>query len=481
MALLIAGAVVAGIAGAAATVFVHPIAGFAVLLGLTAGIAIVVSTDIGLLAMIAVVYLLPFGVMPLPIGSVRLTFLDITLTVLLAVWLIRMLTKPEFPLITGPFDLPILAFVGLAAVSYILGVNSASNEIFRFFLKTINSILIFWTVLNVVRSFDSLRLATTGIILAGGGAGLIATVLHIMPDVTAESLLNALRIFNYPTGDVLRFIAETRIERAIGTAIDPNILGGMLMLTVPLIFTQLLSPERMLSKRTLWIVAVAVGAGLLLSYSRGAWLGSMGALVALGSIRYRKLWLLFVPLAILILVLPQGEIAIDRLLQGIQGQDLATQMRIGEFNDSVRLIERYPFFGVGFGNAPDIDLFRGRAAAANLYLIVAQQMGLVGLAAFLLIAMAFFWYLSRNRFGVDQPGYQAFQLGYAASIGAALLAGFVDHYFFNLDFPHTIALFWLFVGLATVTTRLGVIDRELLPRAETIETVQPPGLREREP
>ena len=479
MALLIAGAVVAGIAGAAATVFVHPVAGFAVLLGLIAGVAIVVNTDVGLLAIIAVVYLLPFGVMPLPIGSVRLTFLDITLTVLLAVWLIRMLTKPEFPLITGPFDLPIFAFIGLAAVSYILGVNSASNEIFRFFLKTINSILIFWTVLNVVRSFDSLRLATRGIILAGGGAGLIATVLHIMPDATAESLLNALRIFNYPTGDVLRFIAETEIERAIGTAIDPNILGGMLMLSVPLIFTQLLSPERVLSKRTLWIVAAAVGTGLLLSYSRGAWLGSMGALVALGSIRYRKLWLLFVPLAILVLILPQGEIAIDRLLQGIQGQDLATQMRIGEFNDSVRLIERYPFFGVGFGNAPDIDLFRGRAAAANLYLIVAQQMGLVGLAAFLTIALAFFVHVWRNRFGSDQPGRQALQLGYAASIGAALLAGFVDHYFFNLDFPHTIALFWLFVGLATVTTRLGIIDRRLSPQQEALQAVQPPRLRER--
>ncbi len=35
-----------------------------------------------------------------------------------------------------------------------------------------------------------------------------------------------------------------------------------------------------------------------------------------------------------------------------------------------------------------------------------------------------------------------------------LIGGVFDHYFFNLDFHHSVTLFWLFVGLAAVSTRL---------------------------
>ena len=43
------------------------------------------------------------------------------------------------------------------------------------------------------------------------------------------------------------------------------------------------------------------------------------------------------------------------------------------------LIARYPIFGVGFTGVPDIDLYLG---VSMLYLIIAENMGLVGLASF---------------------------------------------------------------------------------------------------
>ena len=36
-----------------------------------------------------------------------------------------------------------------------------------------------------------------------------------------------------------------------------------------------------------------------------------------------------------------------------------------------------------------------------------------------------------------------------------IVGGLFEHYFFNLDFPYSVALFWLYVALAMVAVRLG--------------------------
>ena len=37
----------------------------------------------------------------------------------------------------------------------------------------------------------------------------------------------------------------------------------------------------------------------------------------------------------------------------------------------------------------------------------------------------------------------------------AMIGGLTDHYFFNLKFPHSVVLFWMYVGLGAVAVRLG--------------------------
>ena len=62
-------------------------------------------------------------------------------------------------------------------------------------------------------------------------------------------------------------------------------------------------------------------------------------------------------------------------------------MRFGEYKDALILIARYPFFGVGFTGVPDIDIYLG---VSMLYLIIAENMGLIGLAIFVAILVGFF-------------------------------------------------------------------------------------------
>nr|MBP6804200.1 polymerase [Chloroflexota bacterium] len=142
---------------------------------------------------------------------------------------------------------------------------------------------------------------------------------------------------------------------------------------------------------------------------------------------------------------------------GIQGQDLATQMRFGEYKDALILIQRYPLFGVGFAGTPDIDIYLG---VANVYFTIAEVMGLVGLFAFFSVIATVFAYAFFNRRTFKQnERLDAVWLGLHAALVGGLVAGVFDHYLFNLEFHHAVTAFWLLVGMAAASTRLGIENK----------------------
>jgi O-antigen ligase len=155
---------------------------------------------------------------------------------------------------------------------------------------------------------------------------------------------------------------------------------------------------------------------------------------------------------VLLLILPQTQTYVNHFLQGIRGEDLATQMRFGEYKDALILIRRYPWLGVGFAGSPDIDTYIG---VSNVYLLIAEQMGLIGLTGFLIIVVVFFArFWQTRKLAAAESELSAMWWGLHTGIVSALVGGIFDHYFFNLDFHHSVTLFWLVLGLATVATTL---------------------------
>ena len=125
-------------------------------------------------------------------------------------------------------------------------------------------------------------------------------------------------------------------------------------------------------------------------------------------------------------------------------------MRLGEYKDAFILISRYPWLGVGFAGTPDIDIYIG---VSSVYLLIAEQMGLVGLFVFLAIMAIFFAYTGRARWRMRKgTRLESILLGLVTALAGAMVAGILDHYLFNLNFPHAVALFWLWLGLAMAAT-----------------------------
>ncbi len=448
-----------------------PAIAFAIAVG-AIGAAIVLSNiEYGLFAVIGVAVLLPFGALPLNLGF-NPTFLDLALLALFGMWVLRGLSGQGGSLVTTPLALPILIFLVLAVFSFVAGLAYApvDRETLRHFAEVLISVALFFVVVNLVRTREGLERVITALILAGFISALLGVLLYFLPRDLTIRLLSMLRVFKYPTGDnVLRFIEDDPANpmRAISTSVDPNVLGGLMILVTALTTPQLFAARPLLPRRVLFVILATMAVCMILTFSRGALLGLGLALAVVATVRYRPMMALLILGAALILFLPFTQDYVGHFQDAFMGSDRATQMRLGEYKDALNLISRYPIFGVGFGGSPDIDTYIG---VSSVYLLIAEEMGLVGLGAFLLTLGVFFYRVVVGWFEglARDPDLAPILLGIAGALLGAMIGGLTDHYFFNLKFPHSVALFWTFVGLGMTTVRLSVQESDAFDKSHTL-------------
>lgn len=441
--------------------FGGPIAAAAVMLAAIAALVVLRDIEIGFWAVIAVVALLPFATLPFDIGLTP-TFLDMALGAVLAVWIVTLISGRQRSITLSPVTLPLIILIVIAIFAFIFGLNNGplTPTLLRKFAELLVSLGFVLVIIDYCTSWKRLERLVKILLLAGAAASAIAIGLWLLPEDTANTMLNTLSRLGYPGGWIIRYIEENPAlsERAIGTSVDPNVLGGLLLMIGALAGPQIVAKRPLFAR---WLTLIIIGlifVALILTFSRSAMFGLAAGLAFVAAVRYRRLLPYMLVVAIGLLMLPMAQGYIGRFIEGFQGQDLATQMRFGEYKDALTLIQRYPLIGVGFAGTPDIDIYLG---VANVYLTIAQVMGLLGLVAFFTVIITVFGYAYFNRRWFEvHPQRDAIWLGLHAALVGGLVAGFFDHYLFNLEFHHAVTVFWIFLGLATAATHLGASDTQ---------------------
>jgi len=450
-------ALAAGLAVGAYVAVLSPMLAVVGVAAIVAGLLMLRDTQWGLIAILGLICLLPFGALPFKLGFTP-TFLDLALIAVYFVWIARVAVGKGGKFQGTALGLPIAVFMLLAVASFVAGLAHAylDQYVVRHFAEILLSIGLFFVIVNCVRTERQLRVLVLVMMLAGFAAALIGIFLYFVPSTWSIRLLSALGRVGYPTGSgVLRYVEDNPdlALRAISTSTDPNVLGGLLILITTLTAAQFFARKPLLPRRAVAVMFVTDALCLYLTYSRGSMMGLAAGLGLLALIKYRRLLVVMVVAAGLLLLLPQAQDYVQHFIEGIQLQDLATLMRLGEYKDAVILISRHPWIGVGFVGTPESSLYIG---VSMVYLLIAEEMGLIGLSVFLLIVGLFFrqvWMalpMARER-----EGLEAILLGLATAVAGILVGGIFDHYFFNLNFPHSVSIFWIYLGLGMVAVRLG--------------------------
>jgi O-antigen ligase len=448
-ALLMGGAaVLAGLAAAWVASRIGAVETFALLLAIPLGALALRSVWVSFGAILAVITLAPFVVLPVAIGEANPTLFEIvTLAAVVSYGAILMLDRSQRLYLSTPL-VAWFVLAGYLVFAFMFGARfGLTNDLLRLFGRFGLALMLFWLTIQLVRErHDGRRLV---LLLVAGAALAAGVALALYAGGTSFTFRMLLKLvpYGYPDTRVVRFIEDNPANpmRAVGTGVDPNAFGGLVMvgfiLAVGLAFSR-----RPLAPRSLaWAAVGLTGLAVLLTYSRGAWLGSALGAGIIVWFRARALMPLALVSAFAAALAGVGMGFLIRLEAGLRFQDAATRQRLNEYDNALAIIREHPWFGIGFGDAPSPEFGVG---VSSIYLLIAEQTGLLGLSFFLLVVAM-----------LAARGLRAFRatdddlvLACGATLAAILTVGLVDHYFFNIRFVHMVALFWILAGLMVAIT-----------------------------
>jgi O-antigen ligase len=292
-------------------------------------------------------------------------------------------------------------------------------------------------------------------------AGIFMGTLSVLQYLTGSFENN---FWGFAQAEWMQIVGDTNGYRLSGPVGDPNFYAQTMIVLVPLAL------ERMLNERG-WMLRLLAAWALLASiltviftFSRGGFIALAVVLVAmLIMIPRRTAYLPFLLIAgvVLLAVLPSGYGERIFTLQdvlaagdtGLRTEDYALRGRVSENLTAWMMFREHPILGVGWSNFP--LLYQEYAqriglapeaeerAAHNLYLEVAAESGLVGLAVFGVLL----WVLARSVLMAYRKFTQkglALYASLSAALGVALLGYLTAAIFIHGAYPR---YFWLLVGV----------------------------------
>jgi putative inorganic carbon (HCO3(-)) transporter len=391
---------------AAGRVPLHPAWAVAALVALAAGVALVLDNPAwGVCGLITIIYWNASDVVTDTWGFSWVLRLAIAGTLAAAVW--DGLTTSAPRRWRWPVLAPMLAY-GAAQALAAIGAGdrpAAAGALFEYG----KALVVFYIVANLLRSPRTLRWGVNAVLTA---------VLLLAAPVIYQGVTGSANTFWGFGARLYKQIVPGQFGWRLGGAMgDPNFLAMVLVAALPLALLQALERGAGWPRR---LFALAAGgaalAATLFTYSRGAFVGLAVVLGVLALRHPRRRWLLAGMLAALLGVLalrPQDLLArLRSLTQLAHAQqtllpDASFQVRRNALDAGALMFRDHPLLGVGPDNFPDSYLkYSALVGLASdptlrdphdLYIQIAAETGLVGLAAFAWLLWASFALMERGR------------------------------------------------------------------------------------
>jgi O-antigen ligase len=271
--------------------------------------------------------------------------------------------------------------------------------------------------------------------------------------------------------DTLEKGIRTRAFSIIGS---PNILGSLMVLLIPVSIGFICSETRTLKKLAFAGMTFIMTLCLVVTYSRGAWIGFAVAMAVLALMIDKRL---LIPAAL-------GAVAVfifvpsvgDRLVYLISPQYMKSSLTAGRairWLTGLKMLKENPLLGVGlgrFGGAVAMtNKLPGTFYMDNYFLKTAVEMGLIGLTAFcVLIYNALAWSFRALRNLANTRSLRPAQGALAGMIGV-VIHNFVENVF---EVPMMVTYFWLFAAIIIFLGYVYGKDEHNTVDQQNMETIQ---------
>ncbi|HZH91997.1 MAG TPA: O-antigen ligase family protein [Pyrinomonadaceae bacterium] len=395
---------------------------------------------LGLFLFTIVLYFRPYELIPSLAGFTSMAFW-LAVPTLLVFLVSQFALEGNLTARTREVDLALLLLLtGLLSIPLAIEPGEAWDEFNHAFWK---AVMMFIVIMNVARTERRLK----GLIFLGLAVG---------------CMLSVGAINDYRAG---RFLVEgQRVAGVVGGMFgNPNDLALHLVTMIPLAFGLLLHTRRWLAKPLYAACIFVMVGGLIATFSRGGFLGLIGACFVLAWKMGRRNRALIIVLLLGLLVasvaLAPGEYA-SRLSSITTAADASSHSRRALLIRSIVVALANPLLGIGMGNFHIVAI--GESVSHNAYTQVASEMGMAAMIIYIMFTV-----VPIRRLGlIERETYEtrrSSRIYYlSVAIQASLVAYMISSFFGSVAFQYYV---YYLVGYAVALRRIyeAQTGREVTP------------------
>ena len=342
----------------------------------------------------------------------------------------------------APTNRYILLYAAIYMAGTLFSVNLRSS--LNPGLLTVCFVLFSLVLFNAVDSRNQLDVLLDGVVLVGAA-------------VAAYGILQYMFRWGYQSAAWVDSDMFSSIEFRVPSTLDnPNMLGQYLILMVPVGGAKLLSargwPRRLLYLGCCALMCVC----MILTFSRGAWLGLLFAgAVFVVLLNPRLILLAPAALAALWFLLP--ETVISRFTSIGDMTDGSTTYRVSIWLGTLDMLKHYWLCGIGPGDEAFNRVYPAFSYNSinaphshNLFLQLVCDAGITALAVFLILIFVYFRMMCAALHREKDWTSRMYQTAFTGGVCGFLVQAMTDYSFYNY---RVLFIFWAYLALGALSAR----------------------------
>ena len=356
--------------------------------------------------------------------------------------LLRAVTDPDF---RWRFDGMGLLILGLLAVYLVAGLSSfAMAKSLSIWCVYFAIMVFYFIVINTIRDKKQLFDLLTVFALSGALVCLYGVAQYLFGWNINQAWMDE------------QMFGDIRM-RIYSTLENPNVLGEYILLVLPVCIGLMWVKRGAPAKLVYAAIATVAAAALILTSSRGCWIGSMVAAAVFVTFAAGKLWgLVLLILPFVPMFLPES--IINRFASIGDMGDSSTSYRVYIWMGTLNMLKDFWLSSIGMGSeafTAVYPFYSYNAVVAphshNLFLQILVEAGVVGIVVFLAVLFLFYKNLAVGHAAGGGKGKPIPTMIAAIGAGVAgfLVQGMFDNCFYNY---RVVMVFWtvLALGMACV-------------------------------
>ena len=421
---------------------------FGVITGIISGLVspvLAVAFAGGLWFLFMVLYKVEFGVfVTLFLAPIIPTMAVVALSLLcLFSLIVRAVTTRKFEFKTDGLGLMIILMLGIYLISTVTSFAMfKSAQIWAVYFAFM---VFYFIVINTVKTKKQLMDILTVFCLSG----LLVCLYGILQYIFGWNVTQA-------------WIDEEMFEdikmRIYSTLENPNVLGEYILLVLPVAISLMWKKKDVFSKIVYGAMAAVMGVALILTFSRGCWIGVMASAAVFITFAAGKLWgLALLVLPVIPMILPES--IINRFASIGDMKDSSTSYRVYIWMGTLLMLRDFWLSGVGLGTEAFTQVYPFYSYSSivaphshNLFLQIMVESGILGIIAFAIILILF---VKKLVVGYQVQGklgdVSVTLVGIGAAVTGFLVQGLFDNCFYNY---RVFMVFWSVIALGVAAANV---------------------------